>query len=241
MILNCFGYEEPVLSVGRISKMTDLTISTVSRILSTLETSGVVEKASRYGHYRLGYQVYIWGILSQNHHNLAVLSKPIMKALCDISKEEVSLYIVVEDYRICLERIPSKYAIAMTNPVGKKFPLHAGASGQVLLAYLPEEKRHVILRKPLEKFTDHTITDVHELTKRLAQIRNQGYAVSREEREPGSFSIVAPVWNADNRVIASLTVAGPLYRLSNNQLDDHIQHVLKSAQEISQKIGFKSR
>lgn len=241
MILNCFEYEEPILSVGKISKMTDFTISTVSRILSTLEAGGVVEKASGYGQYQLGYQAYIWGVLSRNNNNLTMLSKPIMKELCDICGEEVSLYRVVEEHRVCLERIPSGHAIAMTNSIGKKLPLHTGASGQVLLAYLPKENREAILNKPLEQFTQKTVTNSIELRKKLKQIRKQGYAVSREEREPGAFSIVAPIWNVGNRVIASLTIAGPLYRLDDIQLDACIKNILKSANKISKKIGFKSK
>ena len=129
-LLNCFSMEEPVLSVGAISKKTGLTLSTVSRLLSTMEKRGVVEKAAGHGRYQLGYRIYFWGLLSQQHHDLATVARPAMQDLRDRCEEEVSLYIATENSRTCLERVPSNHAIAMTGAIGGRLPLHAGAIRQ---------------------------------------------------------------------------------------------------------------
>ena len=237
-VLNCFSSEKPVLGVGGISKMTGFTLSTVSRLLSTLEARGVVEKAERYGEYQLGYRIYLWGILSQKRNNLAAFAKPVMEKLGDKCGEEVSLYVIADNHRICFERVPSKQAIAMVGPVGKRLPLHAGASGRVLLAFLPQKRRKEILaQQKFERFTPRTITDPVELEKKLEEIRDKGYGISKGEREPGAYSVVAPIWDANNSVIASLCIAGPIYRLSAEQLDLNIKSVLGATVEISKKMG----
>ena len=117
-ILDCFSDEKPVLGVGEISEITGFTPSTVSRLLSTLESRGVTERAEGYGKYQLGYRIYLWGIFSQKRNNLATIAKPIMEKLRDKCGEEVSLYILADNKRVCLERIPSKHAIAMVCSVG---------------------------------------------------------------------------------------------------------------------------
>lgn len=237
-ILNCFSLTKPVAGVGEISKLTGLNPSTVSRLLATLESRGVVEKVDGYGKYQLGYRTYLWGIISQERNNLASLAKPIMENLRDKFGEEVSLYILSDRHRVCLERVPSKHQIARVGAVGEIYPLHAGASGRVLLAYLPEETRKAIIKSGLEKFTPETLTDPAQLEATLSEIRRKGYAISKGEREPAAFSVVAPVRNADNRVVASLCIAGPLFRLSQEQTETYTQAILQAAEQISEKLGF---
>ena len=69
------------------------------------------------------------------------------------------------------------------------------------------------------------------------KIRKRGYAISKEEREPGAYSIVAPVWDTKNHVAASLSISGPLYRLSNDQLKLNITRAMSAAEKISIKIA----
>ncbi len=238
-ILNCFSKKEPVLGAGVISKMTGYTPSTVSRLLSTLGARGVVEKTAGHGRYQLGYRIYFWGLLSQRQNNLAKLALPFMEALRDKCGEEVSLYIVVENHRTCLQRVPSKHGIAMNVSIGERLPLHAGASGQVLMAYMDEKTRQrIIENEKLERYTDKTLTDPTQLSAKLQKIREQGYAVSREEREPGAYSMVAPVRDVAGGVVASLCIAGPVYRLDDNAMQANIADVQTSATLISEKIGF---
>ena len=239
-ILNCFSAKMPILGVGEICKMTGLTASTASRILSTLESRGVVEKSEGYGRYQLGYQTYLYGLLSQKGNNLVNFARPTMEQLRDQCGEEVSLYVLLNNVRTRIERVPSKRAIAMVGELGERLPLHAGASGQVLLAFLPADERQALLSgPPLKRFTKNTITDFDELEKRFAKIRNDGYIVSREEREPEAYSVVAPIRNMSGQVTASLSIAGPVYRLTDEQLTLNINGVIKAAAEISRKMGFR--
>jgi DNA-binding IclR family transcriptional regulator len=237
-ILNCFTAEKSVIGVGEISAETGYTPSTVSRLLSTMEKRGVVERADNSRKYQLGYRIYLWGVFSRSHNSLPKFARPVMKSLRDECGEEVSLYMVSGDHRICIERVPSKHAIAMSGFIGAKLPLHTGASGQVLLAYLPLEQRHDFFKKqPLIRFTDHTITAKNELEIKLNKIKEQGYAFSREEREPGAYSIVAPIWDTENHVAASLSISGPTYRLSDEQLKLNITRVMSAADKISKGIA----
>jgi DNA-binding IclR family transcriptional regulator len=240
-VLNCFSTQEPVQSVGEISKSTGHTLSTVSRLLSTMEARGVVQKAKGHGRYRLGYRVYLWGLMSQSQNNLAAVARPSMEALRDRCQEEVSLHIVIDGVRTCLERVPSTHAIAMNVAVGGRLPLHAGAAGRVLLAFMDSDSRRQYIEEVgLKRYTESTFTDPIRLEAELKKIRQRGYAISREEREPGSCSVVAPVRAAGDRVVASLCLAGPLYRMNENSLKAHTSDVQSAAAEISQKLGYNT-
>ena len=173
-VLNCFSPESQILGVGEITRITGYTKSTVSRLLSTLEKHGCVERAGGPGKYRLGYRVHLWGLISGRQNNLTAIAKPVMKQLGDKCGEEVALYVAEGERRVCVERVASVHEIAKVAPIGTYYPLHAGASGRVLLAYLPSERRRQFFRKnPLDKMTSLTITDVKALEKDLTSIREK--------------------------------------------------------------------
>lgn len=238
-VLNCFSNHEPVLSVGALSKMTGYTLSTVSRLMSTMEARGVVQRVKGHGRYQLGYRIYIWGVLSQARNHLVALARPNMETLRDLCGEEVSLYVVMDGARSCLQRVPSRHALAMTGEVGGRLPLHAGAAGRLLLAYMDEkDRREYVDSTGLERYTPNTFTDASRLQAELVEIRRKGYAISREERELGSFSVVAPVRETAGRVVASLCIAGPLSRFGDDVLQNHLTDVTATAAQISRKMGY---
>ncbi len=238
-VLNCFTSGEPVLGIGEISRMTGFTKSTVSRLLSTLNGRGCVETVEGRGRYRLGYRIYLWGLISQKQNSLNNIARPVMKNLRDKVGEEICLYVVENNGRVCIERIKSLHELARMATVGSPLPLHAGASGRVLLAYLPNEQREQILAvSPLDKLTDQTPATLEKLEQSLAKIRQKGFGISKGEREPNAYSVVAPVRESAGQVVASLSISGPIFRLSDEQLKLNIQSVLEASAEISKKLGY---
>lgn len=237
-ILSCFTVETPSLTVTEISYLTGFNQSTVSRILFTLEKKKCVERDMPGGKYRLGVKFHQWKSIISQGAGLADLALPVMERLRDLCGEEVTLYVPGEGNRICVVAVKSRYGIAKVTQVGKVFPLHCGASGKVLLAYLPEKvRRGIIFGKPLEKFTPDTITDPEELEADLEKIRHDGYAVSLGERESGTFSVVVPVLGKKGKIVASLTISGPIFRLTEQQKRKNIEAALESAAEISLMLG----
>lgn len=236
-ILDCFCPEKPSLGVQEISALTGLTPSTVSRILSTLRNKGCVEKDPSTGRYRLGTKIYRWGLTVHNQLNLAEVALPTMEEVRDACGEEVALYVLQGDSRFCVAKVESTYSVAKTSPTGVALPLHCGAAGKVLLAYLPAAVRKRLLERPLQKYTPFTITDPVLLERDLAKIREQGYAYSLSEREVGAYSIVAPVRNGFGQVVASLAISGPQFRLSDEKVEVYKKLVVDAAQRISHNLG----
>lgn len=237
--LNCFSLERPILGVGDISGLTGYTKSTVSRLLTTLHRHGCVERAGGHGKYQLGYRINLWANKGVRQNNLVNIARSVMEKLRDKCGEEIALYVIEGDRRVCVDRVASLHEIAKVGPVGTYYPLHAGASGKVLLAYLPKDQRNAIISKGrLEKFTSLTITDHKKLEKDLKAIRNKGYAVSRGEREPDAFSVTAPIWDAGGRIVASISISGPNFRLTDKQLKKDIQEILDASKVISNKLGY---
>lgn len=233
-ILSCYTIETPSLSVTEISFLTGFNQSTVSRILATLEKKGCVERETPGGKYRLGVKFHQWKSILSQGGSIEDLARPIMEKLRDACGEEITLYVLGEGNRICVEAVKSRYGVAKVTQVGKILPLHCGASGKVLLAHLPEKvRKKIICSRPLQKYTPQTITDPVELEADLEKIRQDGYAISVGEREDGTYSVVAPVTGMKGRIIASLCISGPIFRLSDEQREKNIRAVQDAASEIS--------
>jgi DNA-binding IclR family transcriptional regulator len=106
------------------------------------------------------------------------------------------------------------------------------------MAYLsPEELAAVVQQQGLPALAPNTITDTASLIAELEQIRQQGYAISSEERDLGAAGIAAPLFNSDQTVTAGIGIVGPVTRIMGDRHTDLIKTVVTIAAQISQQLG----
>jgi DNA-binding IclR family transcriptional regulator len=118
--------------------------------------------------------------------------------------------------------------------------LHATANGKVLLLALDDDQQVEMLGR-MQSYTDSTITTRERLRKELAKVREQGYAVAIDELEVGLAAIAAPIHNAHGDVIASMSVSGPTFRLTEERIDEIIPPLVEAAAEVSHRLGWGHR
>jgi len=107
-----------------------------------------------------------------------------------------------------------------------------------LLAHLAQDELDQILPAGLERFTAHTITDPHALRQELMRVRQQGYAVSQEELEEGLNVVAAPIYDYTGQVTASVTVAGPAYRVTPELFPQLATRLTDATAKISERLGY---
>ena len=238
-LLKAFDIDKPELGVTELSRVLGLHKSTVSRILATLERGGLVEQNPETGKYRLGVALIGLGALVVAHADVREIARPLLRRLAEETQETVNLAVLDGDEVINIEQmLPDKRQVKNIGWVGRRTPLHCVSTGKVLLAYLPEEEIERILAKGLSRRTDKTITDPGRLRKELVKIRQQGYATGLEELEEGLNAVAAPVRNHDGKVIAAVSVSGPSYRVSLENIPKLAKLTIRTAEEISRRLGF---
>lgn len=121
---------------------------------------------------------------------------------------------------------------------GCRRPQTGEAGGSVLLAYAPHEVLDAILEKPLERFTDGTITDAGALKRALRRIREDGAHVALSDLEEDTFSIAAPIFDDRSQAVASFSIAGPLMRLDHTKQERYLQLIREASRELSEGLGF---
>ena len=108
-----------------------------------------------------------------------------------------------------------------------------------MLAFEPESAVETVLRAGLRPRTPATIVDPALWRASLDEVRRRGYAIDDEQSEQGMRSIAAPIRDASGRVVASVGLAGPVQRLSNDVLARFTPFVVEAAQVISTRLGHR--
>ena len=95
--------------------------------------------------------------------------------------------------------------------VGARIPVHATALGKVLLAWggFPGGRPD----KAFDQLTQHTVTSPRELSRRLVDVRHDGWACDVEEHHPGEATVAAPLRAVGSRVVGALGIVGPVDRI----------------------------
>lgn len=237
-ILCSFTYESPEITVTQTSRRLSLSKSTVSRILSDLERHNLICRAP-YNGYRIGSKILELANIYQATTNWLEVARPHMRDLQRRTGQSVSVFILDGEQRICIGKLESSHEVRQVLTVGSRYPLHAGAPGKVILAYLPTEKREQILIKTgLPKFTPSTITNVRMLDKELMKIRKNGYAVSLEERVPLIASVSAPIRGYNGEIIAALCLSGLSIHFLDSNLSEFARLTKTAANKMSEQLGY---
>ena len=230
------------MNMTEISKKLGLYPSTTHRILDTLKHWGYVEQEPDNQKYQLGLKVLELGMAKLQQIDLVREATPYLKELVNQCNETAHLGVLEEGDVLYLAKVESSQTIRMCSYVGKRAPLHCTALGKVLLAYLSTEERKKILgEKVLPRLTENTITDKRELEKELDKVKEQGFALDREENEKDVRCVAAPIRNYQGKVIAALSISSPIFRIDKNTQNNLKVALIETSIKISKRLGYDDK
>ncbi len=240
-ILGLFSDDRLNLTAAEVGDALSCARSTAYRYLQTLVATSFLEE-SPGGGFRLGIRVMELARLARRSYGLTDTALPVMQTLAEEVGETVLLTRRVDDAVICLERYEgSNQLMRLSYERGTRLPLNAGASALALLAWLPEaQARALLVKEPLQRFTDKTVTDIDDLVARLAEIRTTGYSVTAGEVDPDAIGVTAPVFDDAGSVTAAISVVAMRRRVPPERLDTLVTAVRTSAEQLSKKITIIS-
>ena len=202
-------------SLAALTETTGLSRATAHRLAVALEVHRLLAR-DRDGRWHIGPKPA--ELSGGGRDRLLEAAVPVLTRLRDATGESAQLYRRAGDRRLCVAVAERGSGLRDTVPIGSELPLTAGSAGQVLLAWAPDD--------PLlasAAFTSRT----------LAEVRRRGWAHSVAERESGVASVSAPVRGRDGRVVAAVSVSGPLERLTRSPGRLHAAAVVAAAAELS--------
>jgi DNA-binding IclR family transcriptional regulator len=239
-LLKLFTDEQPQISLAELAQRANLNKTTVYRLLTALESEGLVIRNDTGDTYRLGPAMIVLGGRAMRANSLRTISRPELELLAQHTRETVTVEILSHGQVLILDEVDGGYLVGAAPNVGSYWPLHATATGKVLLAHLPAEQRQDLLQPPLTAYTENTLTSLDNLSNELDKIKTQGYAVGNQELEIGFTSVGVPIYNHEEQVIAAMSVGGSSARLTQNTLAELATLAKESAGRISAMLGFKA-
>lgn len=233
-ILECFSSEKSSLSITDIGARVRLTRPTLYRLLATLVRRGYVRRDGEPPRYRLDSAAGRLADAWAGGLDLGQLAAPALGELLDRFDETVALYLRKDDARICVSEMPSRQPLSFARGIGHAEKLMRGASGLVILAYLPEAEVEAILRRGQEPAAARRIRSV------LLQIRRRGHALSGGELIVGAQAIAAPIRNRTGDAVGSIGLFGPEARFPPRRIQECAERLKQVAVGLSQALGYRA-
>jgi len=232
-ILGCFDDEHPERGLSEIAQMVNLPVPTVLRILATLQNAGYVERRIGSEKYRLGLTLLEMGMGVVRRLPVRRRARLFMLELERQFEETCDLSVFAGGELLCIEVVQSRRTLRVAGSPGYRSPLHATASGKAFLAHLPPEEARTMLRAPLQRYTERTITSPERLMEQLAEVRVRGYAVDDGEFRPEVRAVAAAICSRDGRPIAAMGVPGPCARLDDAHLREIGAALVAATHQVS--------
>lgn len=230
-LLECLEQAEQPLTAAEIVARSGLPRSTVFKLLRRLMRNGYVWKQPETARYSLGPRLIRLGICAQRHLSANGAITPELIELRNRTGETVTFSILQGGMRVCAAVLEGYSDLRHVAQVGAQYPLHLGAAGKAILAYLDETLvRSVLAGQGLTPAQEARVVE------HLAEVRRTGYAVATSERVAGACAVAAPVF-AGSHVFGSVAVVGPTERMTP-VVPALVPLVVGTARRLTEKISL---
>lgn len=212
-IMRALATGTPTLGVTEIADRIGLAKPTVHGLLRTLELNGLVRQDPDTGKYSLGPAVlklgnaYLAGseLRSRSMLRAAALARQVNEAVWVGVLTETDIMVVHHEFR------PDD--VVQILEVGASIPWHACALGHAIAAYVDDETLRLLMTAPMRPLTGRTRTTKAVLSRALAKVRADGFAVENQELNVGDGGIAAPIFDRRGEAAGSIGIVGPAERL----------------------------
>jgi DNA-binding IclR family transcriptional regulator len=226
--------DQDIHGVRELAGRLGVSPSTVHRLVTDLEAIGLVSRTTN-GSYRLGLEFLRVAWTATSRYPIHEVSTETLHELTEKSGESAFFGIYGEPRREMMFAltVESPHPLRYTLPEHQWLPLHAGASGLAMLAFLPAEVQNEIVHSSLSAPTNRTLIDPAALLARLETIRKEGYAITHGERIEGAIAIAAPVFGPSGEVVGATGITIPEARFNASYSSTLAELVRQAAKRLT--------
>ena len=226
-------------ALTELSRRTQLNISTCHHLLSTLVNWGYVAKVPGRRSYALGARVLYLAQACLRQVDLPRRAQSYIDRINAVTGETVHLAVLQSDNIVTLLKREARHAVRVdTGVLGKSDAAHATATGKAMLAWLPEEQiRHILSLQQMTRFTDKTITDFAIFIEELRLVRRNGFAMDREEFQPGVVCVGAAIRDHAGAVVGAISASTPVMRATDEHIALMRDEVIAATTALSAELG----
>ena len=240
-LIEIIAESDEALGISAMSRIAGINKNMVFRVINSLEAGGWVyceDPAEKK--YQLTMRPFQITRKAADRLSINSTATPFVHALWKRHGESTYLGILKEDKLLYIQHFDSIQDVRIAGTLGGSYDLYCSAPGKVMLAHASDAYIEEYLSLPRTQRTVNTITDSDALRSELCQIREQGYALDREEFGNGIICIAAPIFDASQKAIAAVGCSMSTVNASvDNILTICGYDVIETAREISRCYGYK--
>ncbi|HSV77684.1 MAG TPA: IclR family transcriptional regulator C-terminal domain-containing protein [Ramlibacter sp.] len=205
-VIEAFDARHPRLTLSEAAERTGMTRASARRYLLTLAKLGYADYDGK--HFSLDLRVLRLGYGLLSAAPLPRKAQPVLDTVSVETGETASVAVLDENHVVFLARSLSRKVFSPTVGVGTRLPAFCLSTGRVLLAQRSDAEVRLLLgHSERTAYTPRTLTAVDDILRAVQAVREQGFAVSDEEYEPGLRSVAVPVPSATGRAEVAMTVS----------------------------------
>jgi DNA-binding IclR family transcriptional regulator len=232
LLLNEFTAARPKHSVDGLSELIQVPRSTAYRFVALLRDFELLEQTGD-GRYQLGPKAITLGYVARSMVDLADLWRPVIEHCLAVTGETTLILRRIGTAAVCVDRVESQDPVRLSFDVGRTMPLHTGAGAKVLLANGPESFQEEYIRSSVPASAQETLRD------ELKQIKEQGWAESDGEVDPGIWAVAGAILVGPHDSCLSLSIAAPEYRLDEKRKDRIRRVTLEVTEKLRTQLSFR--
>ena len=230
--------EQPEIRLSEATRYLGVASSTAHRLLAMLAYRGFVRQDPASKAYLPGPALTSVAFAIFGRIDIAGTVAPVMRGLSERLRETVHVGMLDGAAVRFVAAVEGPTAVRVASRLGRVMPAPCTSTGKAMLAQLPTAELHQLLpEQSLTRITERSIPTRDKLESELARIREQGYAVNREESEEGVASIAVPIPTRAPGLRLALNAAAPQHRLGRSLYGSVARALIESAKEIGDQLG----
>ena len=201
---------EPGLTLGEVSRITRVPASTAFRLVSLLTARGFFRRDPMNNRFYCGPRFD--RLVLRSIERLVNFGgyQSVVDRLSVATGESASCGIVTFDRIVLVARREPDHPLRIVVKVGDLVPPLGSAMGQVIISYLPPERRLAVLRANRENVDGLPVRE-------LAQVQAAGFVCEVDNFTVGMRCIAVPFFRSSGEPAGGLSVAGPSVRFTDEK------------------------
>lgn len=236
-LAECFCGPHAEFTLTELAKRLQLSMGAAQRITHTLTSLGYLRKNAKTKTYQLSAKWLSIGFAFLNHSELREITLPYLKQLNEETNETVSLAVLDGDEVLFVERVLTSRLITTNIKPGARRPLYVNSIGKVILAFLPDREREVVLNRIMSRdAATKGIIKRPEFDRELSKIRELGYVENFTEH---LASYAVPLFKYDGEVVAGINICIPKARAFMSTIyKEYLPSLIDKGRRISSELGY---
>jgi DNA-binding IclR family transcriptional regulator len=224
------------LNLPELSSAVSLTRSTTYRLATTLVEQRFLKFTPRVG-YELGPKLLELGHLAARQMSLPRIAHAHLVKLSQETGDTVHLGVLDNGRALYLEKVPGSRRIEISSRIGETQPLRSTGLGKALLLDESEASLREIFQREATQYPQYTVNEAIWL-ERMRHYKKAGYAFDLEENEDRIRCVAAPIRDASDKIIGSISVSSAAQYMDDKRMHDLTKLVIRTVHDISAEFGW---